>query len=116
MHQRLVAPSMSGSYLGPLLAESPECLLGLVPIAPAAAASFALPSTGGQADSPPPSILILWGENDTVFPVAGAATLSAALGNAPVEIFPGGSHPCYLDDPELFHGLLTAFVEEVLER
>lgn len=106
----VVAPSMSGAFLGPFLAEDPDRLLGIVPIAPAAAASFSFSDNRGEH----PAAMILWGENDAVFPVEGAATLSAALGNAAVEIFPGGSHACYLDDPEHFHRLLTAFAADLL--
>lgn len=108
----VVAPSMSGMFLGPFLAEYPDRILGIVPVAPAAAALFSFPVDWEEH----PAAMILWGEDDMVFPVEGAADLSAALDNARVEMFPGGSHPCYLDDPLRFHRLLTAFVETLLRE
>lgn len=113
----LVAPSMSGCFALPFAAAHPGRLLGIVPVAPACSESLA-----GPVDVP---ALILWGESDRVFPLQplpsgsphpGAANraeaLAAAFPGSRVELFPGASHPCYLDDPERFHALLIGFLEE----
>jgi len=104
----VVAPSLGGCYLLPLAARRPERLAGVVPIAPACADAF--------PGAPGVTALILWGEADEVFPVGGAERLAARFGSATVELFPGARHPCYLDDPERFHRLLTGFVESRLGR
>jgi abhydrolase domain-containing protein 14 len=102
----LVAPSMSGCYAFPYAARAPERLAGAVWIAPACAdacpAGAALPS------------LILWGERDEVFAVAGAVELARRLLASEMHVFAGAAHPCYLDDPARFHALLADFGVRIL--
>ena len=103
----LVVPSMSGCFALPLLHGAPDRLLGMVPIAPACGEPF--PPLEGSIVP----VLILWGEDDAVLDVAGAAALSDRLGGATVEVFEGASHPCYLDQPDRFHVLLASFWGQV---
>ena len=102
----VVAPSLAGTFAFPLVAGAPARVAGFVPIAPAGIDDFA-PQAGARVPT-----LILWGEKDEIVPVARATELAGRLPGARVEILPGASHPCYLDRPELFHGLLVAFARE----
>jgi abhydrolase domain-containing protein 14 len=102
----VVAPSMSGTYAFPLLAKCPELVGAFVAIAPAGAEGF-------EKTKPLP-VLILWGTDDAVFPVAGAAALAAKFPGAQTELFQGAAHACYLDRPEEFHAKLVAFLASAL--
>jgi len=104
----VLAPSMSGCTLLPFAAVRSERLAGICLVAPACTDAVT-----GPLEVPG---LVLWGEEDRVFPVAGAAELAARLRPGRVELFAGAGHPCYLDDPERFHTVLYAFVTEALER
>src|SRR5262245_5094677 len=95
----LVAPSMSGRFAFAFLAASAPRVAGLVAIAPAGADGYS------PGDASPPTLL-LWGERDETLPVAQGRALAARLPGARLEVFPGASHPCYLDQPERFHSLL----------
>jgi abhydrolase domain-containing protein 14 len=104
----LVAPSMSGRFAFEFLGSSPARVAGLVAIAPAGAEVFA----PGPGEGLPP-ILLLWGERDETFPLAQGRALARRLPGARLEVFPGASHPCYLDQPERFHALLLEFLPSV---
>jgi pimeloyl-ACP methyl ester carboxylesterase len=107
----IVSPSMSGTFSLPLLARERGRFAGFVPVAPAGIEDFA-----PQDEGPAVPVLIVWGEEDETFPVAGAEILAAKLSGARVEVLPGASHPCYLDAPERFHELLLGFLAEVSGR
>ena len=59
--------------------------------------------------------LVLWGEHDRIVPTEKAARLAQSLPGAETVILPGASHPCYLDQPELFHELLIDFAARTLD-
>jgi abhydrolase domain-containing protein 14 len=63
----LVSPSMSGASSLPFVARHPDAVLGLVAVAPVGIAENA----AALGDSQVPALL-LWGEKDTVVPVASA--------------------------------------------
>ncbi len=100
--------SMSGRFAFPLIVDHPDRLSGFVAIAPvgiehytARLASIALPA------------LIVWGDRDTVIPIAEADLLANALPGSRKLILQGARHPCYLDRPAEFHAALVAFLREV---
>jgi pimeloyl-ACP methyl ester carboxylesterase len=101
----LVSPSMSGRFSLPLVLQHPERVAGFVPIAPVGAVEFAKK----LHDSPVPT-LVVWGEEDHLFPPAQARTLADAFVRAEVLILPGARHPAYLDRPEEFHAALLKFL------
>jgi pimeloyl-ACP methyl ester carboxylesterase len=100
----LVAPSMSGRLAFAFVDAHPERAAGLVAIAPANADEVR------PAAWPTPTLL-LWGERDDVVPLATGRALAGRLAGARLEVFPGASHPCYLDDPARFHALLLQFLD-----
>jgi len=102
----LVAPSMSGRFAFEFLETSASRVAALVAIAPAGAEGF---DPGGGC----PLTLLLWGERDETIPLAQGRALAARLVGARLEVLPGASHPCYLDQPERFHALLLEFLGSV---
>ncbi len=106
----VVTPSMSGRFALPFVVDSSSRCAGLVAVAPVGIEVHA-PRLEGSAV---PALLI-WGSEDRIVPLALADTLAACFAGARVEVLEGARHPCYLDRPEQFHALLTAFLAE-LER
>jgi len=101
----VVAPSMSGAFAFPFVLDHGVNCGGFVPVAPAAVARYA--ERLGEIRVP---TLVMWGTADSVFPVAGAESLAAAIPDAGLLLFAGAPHPAYLDQPDLFHERLLAFV------
>ncbi len=101
----VVAPSMSGRYALPVVAERPSYLAGFVPIAPAGIDAF-LAKT--EASSVP--TLVVWGEKDSLVPLKEADRLAKAFTNARKVVLEGAEHACYLDEPIRFHRELLQFL------
>jgi abhydrolase domain-containing protein 14 len=104
----VVAPSMSGSFAFPLVHEHPELVSGFVPVAPVAA-----PSYSQKLKASPVPVLVVWGENDRVFPVDQAQSLADSFTRGRTLILEGARHPAYLDRPDAFHAALLEFLGEV---
>lgn len=103
----VVSPSMSGGFTLPLLLECPELLGGWVAVAPAGVSG---PPAGlASLDLP---TLVVWGSEDGVFPVEQGRRLADTIPGATLLILEGARHPCYLDQPELFHERVLAFALE----
>lgn len=52
--------------------------------------------------------LVIWGENDRVVPLACARQFVDSLGNARLEVVPGGGHLVELEEPETIAQLIAA--------
>lgn len=102
----IVSPSMSGRFSFPYVLAHPGQVAGFVPVAPAGAARY----TKLLGGSPVPA-LVVWGERDGTFPISQAQPLADAFVAGRVLVLPGARHPAYLDQPDLFHRELVAFVE-----
>ena len=61
------------------------------------------------ADIKVPTLLI-WGSEDQISPVANSEILLGAVAGAGRVIIEGAPHPCYLDQPETFHGAVRNFI------
>ncbi|HJO37937.1 MAG: alpha/beta fold hydrolase [Vicinamibacterales bacterium] len=101
----IVSPSMSGGFSLPFVARHADRVAGYVLVAPVGIDQY----KGELHDAKVPT-LVVWGENDTVFPVAQADVLADALGGTTL-ILEGASHPAYLDRPDEFHLELLAFLK-----
>jgi pimeloyl-ACP methyl ester carboxylesterase len=53
--------------------------------------------------------LIIWGERDSIIPVAHGRAAHEAMPGSRLEVFPGAGHMPHHDDPERFAALLTDF-------
>lgn len=79
---------------------------GYVPIAPGQALSYTADAFA-SLDVP---ALIVYGELDRMG--AKASSLLQAIPNSRLLMVPGASHPCYLDEPALFHNRLLMFLRD----
>ncbi len=118
----VVAPSMSGSFAFPLVERQHRAqgetqqggaslVCGFVPIAPVQALDYAKK----LKDCALPA-LVLWGEQDQVFPVEQADALVAVFTKGRKLILAGAGHPCYLDRPADFHRALVEFVRSLAKK
>jgi dienelactone hydrolase len=106
-----LAPSMSGAVTFAVLEARPELVAGFIGVAPAGTQRF----TARVKDSPVPA-LVVWGDRDTVFPVAQAGLLAGSFERATVVILEGARHPCYLDEPARFHEAVLKFLSSLRSR
>ena len=56
--------------------------------------------------------LIYYGENDVGLGKKGAKYLSQ-IPDHEIVVVPNGKHPCYLDDPVMWHKNLVSFVKKL---
>lgn len=103
----LVGPSMSGRISLDFAVKYPEFVGGLVLIG-----AVGVRERSEQLDTIRVPCLILWGSNDTVAPLAYARLLHERISGAELRIFDNASHPCYLDQPDLWHQELLAFLHK----
>jgi pimeloyl-ACP methyl ester carboxylesterase len=101
----VVSPSRSGNLSFPLILDHPEKVSGYVAIAPVGVNQYA----SKLKESAVPA-LVVWGEQDQLFPPAMAKTLAAGFKTAEVVILPKSKHAAYLDQPKLFHEALLKFL------
>ena len=102
----VISPSMSGRFSFPLVARRPGFVSGFVPVAPGGIDTW----LGALEGSKVPT-LILWGENDSIVPPKEGEKLAEKLPGSRLVVFPGASHPCYLDVPIEFHRELLGFLQ-----
>jgi pimeloyl-ACP methyl ester carboxylesterase len=107
----VVAPSMSGSFLLPLLAERrTDHLAGVVPVAPVGVDDFVGAVTEPLADPP---AMVVWGAQDDVIDPDGATRLASAFVDSQVVVLDGAGHSAYRDDPTAFLAALVAFIDDM---
>lgn len=106
----VVAPSMSGSFALPLLLDDAAgvSMRGFIGVAPVSVASH----TAAEYFKTKLPILYIYGELDEKLGLSGAAVMRG-VPNAEVKMVPKGSHPCYLDAPELFNTWLLEFLQKI---
>eukprot|EP01024_Parvocaulis_polyphysoides_P049895 TRINITY_DN4857_c0_g2_i1.p1 TRINITY_DN4857_c0_g2~~TRINITY_DN4857_c0_g2_i1.p1 ORF type:complete len:229 (-),score=43.16 TRINITY_DN4857_c0_g2_i1:511-1197(-) len=103
----LVTPSFSGTYGVPYINAGALGLNAWVPVAPAVGSLN--PPESVRQDL---QVLAFYGENDgaTQRDLPG---LQQMFTNYEQVIVPGGSHPAYLDDPELWHDTLLGLAQDL---
>ncbi len=104
----IVAPSFSGGYSLPVVADDPSCLSGFVAIAPTN-----IPDYAERLKGNPLPTLAIWGSNDEIVPVENADLLCRSMANIRKIVFKDAGHPCYLTETEEFHRELLAFFRSV---
>jgi abhydrolase domain-containing protein 14 len=103
----LVAPSMSGHFALPCVAEHPERLTRFVAVAPVGIPDHLERLRGSRVPT-----LAIWGDSDQVVPPDRAELLAQAMADARVHWMRGAPHPCYTADPAAFHAALIGFLRE----
>ena len=104
----IVTPSMSGSFILPLLMSgvTGDTVLAWVAVAPVGT---------GNARSFFPSLslptMIVMGERDTGIGSRSRDDLTLIPTATRPQVLPKAGHPCYLDQPDMWHQLLYNFIK-----
>lgn len=102
----IVSPSMSGTFSIPFILKHPDLVKGFVPVAPV---------INGYHEKDFENLnlptLIVYGEKDKFAKTSNK--ILSAIPKSVLKMIPDGSHPCYLDNPELFHQLITDFIKSI---
>lgn len=104
----VVAPSMSGRYVFPVLVAEPKTFGGVVLVAPAGIRTYR-----AVVESVRLPVLLVWGEKDETVPVAESYLLTTRWPQAQRLVLEGAGHAAYLDRPEAFHTALVAFLRRI---
>jgi abhydrolase domain-containing protein 14 len=107
----LVAPSMGGKIALEYTLEHPEKTLGLVLIG-----SIGIEENRKRLSELPSSTLIIWGENDQISDPSNGTLLHESIPGSKLVIFAGAKHPCYLEQPQLWHKTLLNFSKTIVPR
>ena len=101
----LVSPSMSGSFVVPMLRDNPHKVSAWVPVAPVS-------TREGRDFFPSLDIptMIVYGELDKSLGLSSASDLELIPSSTSPQVLPGAKHPAYLDQPQLWHQLLFNFL------
>lgn len=100
----VVAPSFSGGYCFPVVADSPSKLNGFVAIAPTN-----IPEYAGKLEGNSLPTLAVWGENDDIVPIENADLLCRNMSTIKKIVFKDAGHPCYMTETDAFHNHLLEF-------
>lgn len=105
----IVGPSMSGKIGLEYSLKYPHKVAGLVLIG-----SVGVEENRAQLHNLPSNTLILWGENDQISDPANGRLLKEKIEGSKLVVFQGATHPCYLEQPELWHQTLLNFATTVV--
>ena len=103
----LIGPSMGGSICLDYYFSYPETLGGLVLIG-----AVGIQKHRDRFRDVNVPCLLVWGEKDTISPLSNARFLEQEIPAAALVIIEKASHPCYLDQPDLWHRSLVRFLKE----
>ncbi len=103
----LLAPSMGGRIALEFTLANQELVSGLVLVGAVGVKEnmerlkeISLPCLG------------VWGEEDTISPLANGDLLQQGIKDAELVVIPGAPHPCYLDHSDEWHRILFRFLNE----
>ncbi len=104
----LIGPSMGGKIALEFSLENPNKVMALVLIG-----AVGVQENKDQLHELPESTLILWGENDQISDPTNGTLLNEAITDSKLVIFKGAKHPCYLEQPVLWHETLLNFAKTI---
>lgn len=106
----LVGPSMGGKIAIEFTLNNPDKISGLVLIG-----AVGVTENQERLNKLPEKSLILWGENDQIADPANATLLHKTIPGSDLIVFQGAKHPCYLEQPELWHKSLLNFATTIVK-
>lgn len=107
----LIGPSMGGRIAMEFAIAHPELVSALVLAGPVGVTENKEKLSGMTMP-----VLAVWGEADQVSPPELIEVLAEQLPNLRREIYPQAPHPCYLEQPERWHGHLKEFLTGLVGR
>jgi abhydrolase domain-containing protein 14 len=103
----LVGPSMGGKVALDFVLAHPDLVGGLVLVG-----AVGVEERKDQLATINVPTLIVWGSEDAISPLAHGDLLASLIPDARLVLVPGAPHPCYLDQPDIWHWELTSFLAE----
>ncbi len=103
----IVGPSMGGKVALDFVMANPELVGGLVLIG-----AVGVDERKEKLSNIEVPTLIVWGSEDAISPLANGHTLADQIPEASLVLVQGAPHPCYLDQPDIWHWELTSFLAE----
>jgi abhydrolase domain-containing protein 14 len=103
----LIGPSMGGKVALDFALAYPELVGGLVLIG-----AVGVEERKEQLSTITVPTLIVWGSEDAISPLTNGHLLAERIPNASLVLVQGAPHPCYLDQPDIWHWELTSFLAE----
>lgn len=103
----LVGPSMGGKICLDFVLKQPDLVGGLVLIG-----AVGVRERSKQLHSIQVPCLVVWGSRDPIAPIEAARILIAKITGSELKVFENAGHPCYLDEPDLWHKGLLAFLDK----
>ncbi|MBC8317492.1 MAG: alpha/beta hydrolase [Desulfobulbaceae bacterium] len=104
----LIGPSMGGRISIEFCLEHPNLVGGLVLVG-----AVGVEENKERLSEIKVPALIVWGEKDVISPIANGHTLNEKIEGSSFVQINDAPHPCYLDQPEIWHWELTHFLETV---
>ncbi len=104
----LTGPSMGGKIAIEYTLRHREKVAGLVLIG-----AVGVAENQARLKELPAKTLILWGENDQISDPENGKLLNKEVSGSELVVFAGAKHPCYLEQPELWHKSLIEFAKTI---
>lgn len=104
----LVGPSMSGRISIEFAIAHPDMLGGLILVG----AVGVMENKESLAEIKIPT-LIIWGSEDAISPIENGHLLHKKIKDSNFFVIDSAPHPCYLEQPEIWHQQLLQFLETV---
>ena len=101
----VIAPSMSGKFAFPLVANSPEEIVGFVPIS-----AVGTPRYTRRIKDNPVSVLVVWGTGDHMYKTQEHRALAARFKTSQLLMLHRSGHAAYLDETIRFHDVLMGYL------
>ena len=103
----LLGPSMGGRIVLEFTLANPELVNGLILVG-----AVGVQENKERLKEISLPCLAVWGEEDTISPLANGNLLQQEIKDAELVVIPGAPHPCYLDHSEEWHRILLRFLNE----